>query len=147
MKLYYETSDSLKHHGIKGQKWGVRRYQNKDGTLTAKGKKRNKISRFDFAKIKARSKEQLKLIRDTNNINIKAPSGKHVMVDGAYSQKRGGFLHPSKHIVNDKGEVVLSYINGIYGDNCVARSKKYVENNLNLKDYFKRPMEVDYIFE
>lgn len=28
------------HHGIKGQKWGVRRYQNKDGTLTSAGKKR-----------------------------------------------------------------------------------------------------------
>lgn len=30
----------LVHHGILGQKWGVRRYQNKDGTLTSAGKKR-----------------------------------------------------------------------------------------------------------
>ena len=30
----------LMHHGIKGQKWGVRRYQNSDGSLTAAGKKR-----------------------------------------------------------------------------------------------------------
>lgn len=30
----------LKHHGIKGQKWYVRRYQNEDGTLTEEGKKR-----------------------------------------------------------------------------------------------------------
>lgn len=28
------------HHGVKGQKWGVRRYQNKDGTLTQAGQKR-----------------------------------------------------------------------------------------------------------
>lgn len=30
----------LSHHGVKGQKWGVRRYQNKDGSLTAKGKRK-----------------------------------------------------------------------------------------------------------
>lgn len=30
----------LQHHGIKGMKWGVRRYQNKDGSLTPAGKKR-----------------------------------------------------------------------------------------------------------
>ena len=37
--VYYaiDPSDSLSHHGIKGQKWGVRRFQNKDGTLTAEG--------------------------------------------------------------------------------------------------------------
>ena len=33
-------ADELYHHGIKGQRWGIRRYQNPDGTLTAKGKKR-----------------------------------------------------------------------------------------------------------
>lgn len=30
----------LAHHGIKGQKWGIRRYQNSDGSLTDAGKKR-----------------------------------------------------------------------------------------------------------
>ena len=33
-------NNDLQHHGIKGQKWGVRRFQNKDGDLTLAGRKR-----------------------------------------------------------------------------------------------------------
>ena len=33
----YKT-DELMHYGVKGMKWGVRRYQNKDGTLTTEGR-------------------------------------------------------------------------------------------------------------
>lgn len=33
-------SEELAHHGIPGMRWGVRRFQNKDGSLTAAGKKR-----------------------------------------------------------------------------------------------------------
>lgn len=40
----------LYHYGISGMKWGIRRYQNKDGSLTAAGKKR-------LAKEEARQKE------------------------------------------------------------------------------------------
>ena len=45
MGVYYVSgipysSDYLMHFGIKGQKWGVRRFQNEDGTLTDSGKKR-----------------------------------------------------------------------------------------------------------
>lgn len=35
----------LYHHGVKGQKWGVRRYQYADGTLTPAGKKRQQTGR------------------------------------------------------------------------------------------------------
>jgi len=40
MPTVVRYSTELYHHGIKGQKWGVRRYQNEDGTLTPEGKKR-----------------------------------------------------------------------------------------------------------
>lgn len=36
----------LIHHGIKGQKWGIRRFQNEDGSLTEAGKKRYGINDF-----------------------------------------------------------------------------------------------------
>lgn len=40
----------LYHHGIKGQRWGVRRYQNPDGSLTPTGKKRYGIDGLDASK-------------------------------------------------------------------------------------------------
>lgn len=43
MKTYYYTSqypNYLMHFGVKGMKWGVRKYQNEDGTLTSEGEKR-----------------------------------------------------------------------------------------------------------
>lgn len=36
----YNYPNELYHHGILGMKWGIRRFQNKDGSLTAAGKKR-----------------------------------------------------------------------------------------------------------
>lgn len=38
--MTYEYEQYLAHHGVKGQKWGTRRFQNEDGTLTEEGKKR-----------------------------------------------------------------------------------------------------------
>lgn len=44
--IHVRGNDELEHHGIKGQRWYIRRYQNEDGTLTEEGKKRY----LDYAK-------------------------------------------------------------------------------------------------
>ena len=40
----FDDWNTLAHHGIKGQKWGVRRFQNPDGTLTEEGKRHSQKS-------------------------------------------------------------------------------------------------------
>lgn len=44
-------NEYLAHHGVLGQRWGVRRYQNKDGTLTAAGKKRADKLKAEYTQI------------------------------------------------------------------------------------------------
>ena len=66
MPEYYLTRDELYHHGIKGQHWGERRYQNEDGSLTAEGREHYGYgpaeSRLKSAKdnLKGYRKEQMK---------------------------------------------------------------------------------------
>ncbi len=64
----------LAHHGIKGQKWGVRRYQNEDGTLTDSGKKRYAS---DAKKLSKRYSDIQKRLSVTKKRAIKASNYAH----------------------------------------------------------------------
>ena len=54
------SNAELYHHGVKGQRWGIRRYQNKDGSLTTYGKKRyaKELAKLEADKKRVRQQEQ-----------------------------------------------------------------------------------------
>ena len=56
----------LRHHGIKGQKWGVRRFQNKDGSLTPAGTKR--YSSDDYKSALAKVNKADKTLNDVKKM-------------------------------------------------------------------------------
>ena len=63
--------NELYHHGVKGQKWGIRRYQNEDGTLTPAGQKK---------KLKQQKKaEKKELIRRLKNVDPELAKNKQTM--------------------------------------------------------------------
>lgn len=76
----------LQHHGIKGQTWGVRRFQNEDGTLTEEGKDRygigdgdERVSNSDIEDAKRRYKrEQKENESHHNTIKKEKASGKQI---------------------------------------------------------------------
>lgn len=61
------TGDYLTHHGILGQKWGVRRFQNKDGSYTEEGKRRRRSE--DYSADEIRKRELIK--KGTKHLSTK----------------------------------------------------------------------------
>ena len=60
MEYIIQNSDELTHWGVRGMKWGVRRYQNKDGSLTAAGKKRRAKLEGELEKLGGEKKSETK---------------------------------------------------------------------------------------
>lgn len=63
--------DSLQHHGVKGMKWGIRRYQNKDGSLTPAGKKRAAKLKDEYASLTGKQVTRSKASVDSKGSSVK----------------------------------------------------------------------------
>lgn len=75
-----ESGSYICHHGVKGQKWGVRRYQNKDGSLTEAGKIRYNVGKVKNIESINRSYtsynvDQWGKTKDTNTLWVSGLSG------------------------------------------------------------------------
>ncbi len=112
-KGIYSDPYYLAHHGVLGQKWGVRRYQNADGSLTAQGRKR----------VQQLSDKKMKYTRKRDKAVRKA--GRHVLTEfGVASRRRN-----TRRAFNLEAKITrmnkkLDSIGGL------EESQKYIDNIL-----------------
>lgn len=111
--MYYESENYLAHHGIKGQKWGVRRFQNADGTRTAAGRKREKANReADHDKL-VKSTNVKELYKNRNQLSDKELQDRlnrlrneQALEQMAHAKKNEG-KRVAKQILADSGKEIL----------------------------------------
>lgn len=149
------------HHGIKGQKWGILRYQNKDGTLTALGKLRVKKLREKYEKItgkrlvaRRKKKEEKtntkqddnskikKDIKDMTNEELRSKT-ERLRLENNYREEKNKYLSNTQ--TNKKAESFVSkFSKEVLGPVLWDTSKQLVNSKVKQFINDKLQLEGDY---
>ena len=135
----YIPENALEHHGIMGQKWGVRRYQNADGSLTPAGKRRlerkdNRWIKRNADKIhdKAYRKSQKEMRKVTKQLDRKYAIGSESERNGRrymneYNQNLARIMNTKVENLESPSGRVVRFVakRGEYGVHTALADKGY----------------------
>ena len=127
-----KKNDYLEHHGIKGMKWGVRRYQNADGTLTAAGKKRyiKDMARDQSEYFKSKiSKNAAKV----TSIGRNGQESRGQAWNDAY--KKGKVTSKDDRQIKSAARETRKYMREKYGEDAVRELSKSSVLGYKIKDF------------
>ena len=120
MSYYVIDNNELYHHGIKGQKWGVRRFQNKDGSMTSAGKKREQMKnpiKDALARRQKRKNDKFK-----NNVTILNKEKKKVYNKISDSRSFSERMKYGEHVWKDAANRVVK--KNVSMERAIAQAKR-----------------------
>ena len=125
--------EELYHWGIKGMKWGVRRYQNNDGTLTSEGKKRkqSKIDKIDKKAKRENWSDDAKTAAEIKTKNVKQMSNAELRKINERIQLEKQYSQLTKKETSKGRKLVNELVGGAAKDTAKNYISKYMKKGID----------------
>lgn len=114
---------TLAHHGIKGQKWGVRRWQNEDGSLTPEGKARYQVSNLSDDSFVIKKGSSVYRVANQDEVLSKNKARYYSLTDDDRFTYSGELM---KGLFYDHNKPVGEFTNSLKDDITVKKGTKVI---------------------